>query len=173
MNKAREKGMKRSQIIVNGAMIAGLYVMLCAVLQPISFGPIQFRLAEILCLFSIDYQWALAGVTVGCFLANTFFGGLGIADMIFGTLATLIGCSLAYLFRKNRFKGYPLLSAMMIVIANGIIIGIELGYILSTPRLIPIYMLQVGLGELLTLMIGLPIYEKAKKHLDVKLNENR
>ncbi|MBQ6559682.1 MAG: QueT transporter family protein, partial [Erysipelotrichaceae bacterium] len=95
--------MKKSQKIINGALFAAIYVVLCAVLQPISFGPIQFRFAEILCLFTIDYLWALIGVTIGCFLSNTFFGGLGIADMIFGTLATVIGCSLAYLFRKIRY----------------------------------------------------------------------
>ena len=163
--------MKKSQKIINGALFAAIYVVLCAVLQPISFGPIQFRFAEILCLFSIDYLWALIGVTIGCFLSNTFFGGLGIADMIFGTLATVIGCSLAYLFRKIRYKGYPVLSALMIVIANAIIIGIELGYILSTPDLIPLYMLQVGFGELVVLAIGLPIYKKIKVLFDTKLSD--
>ena len=163
-----KKRMKRSQKIVNGAMIAGLYVVLCAVLQPISFGPIQLRLAEILCLFSIDHLWALAGVSIGCFLSNAFFGGLGIADIVFGTAATLIGCSLAYLFRKIRYRDYPLLSALMIVISNGIIIGIELGYILSTPKLIPLYMLQVAIGEVLSLAIGMFLYKRIKKFFDTR-----
>ena len=162
--------MKRTQKIVNCALFAAIYAVLCAVLQPISFGPIQFRFAEILCLFSIDYFWAFVGVTIGCFLSNTFFGGLGIADMAFGTLATVIGCFLAYLLRKIRYKGYPLLSALMIVLANAIIIGIELGYILSTPNLIPLYMLQVGIGELTVLAIGLPLYKKIKTLFDTKLS---
>ena len=152
--------MKKSQNIVNCALFAAIYVVLCAVLQPISFGPIQFRFAEILCLFSIDYLWALIGVSIGCFLSNTFFGGLGIADMVFGTLATIIGCLLAYQFRNIRYKGYPILSALMIVLANAIIVGIELGFILSTPNLIPLYMLEVGFGELVVLAIGLPLYKK-------------
>ncbi|MBR4461440.1 MAG: QueT transporter family protein [Erysipelotrichaceae bacterium] len=163
--------MKKSQKIVNCALFAAIYVALCAVFQSISFGPIQFRFAEILCLFSIDYFWAFIGVTIGCFLSNTFFGGLGIADMIFGTLATVIGCLLAYLFRNVRYKGNPFLSASMIVIANAIIIGIELGYILSTPDLIPLYMLQVGIGELVVLAIGLPLYKRIKIYFDTKLSD--
>ncbi len=164
--------MKRTQKIVNCALFAAIYAVLCAVLQPISFGPIQFRFADILCLFSIDYFWAFVGVTIGCFLSNTFFGGLGIADMAFGTLATVIGCFLAYLLRNIRYKGYPLISALMIVLANAIIIGIELGYILSTPNLIPLYMLQVGIGELTVLAIGLPLYKKIKTLFDTKLNNH-
>ncbi|MBQ6559334.1 MAG: QueT transporter family protein, partial [Erysipelotrichaceae bacterium] len=67
--------------------------------------------------------------------------------------------------------GYPVLSALMIVIANAIIIGIELGYILSTPDLIPLYMFQVGFGELVVLAIGLPIYKKIKVLFDTKLSD--
>ncbi len=145
------------------ALTAAIYVALCYILQPISFGPIQFRFSEMLSLLSIDFRWAFLGVCIGCFLANTFFGGLGIIDMIFGTSATVIGCTLAYLFRNRRFKGYPILSVFMIILANALTVGTELGIILKTQNLIPLYMLEVGIGEAVVLFIGLPVYKKLAK----------
>ena len=131
-----------------------LYVFLFA---PISFGPIQLRFSEILCLISIDFIWEYIGVILGCFISNTFLGGLGIIDVIFGTLATIVGCGLAQLFRNKRINGYPLLGILCIILCNGIIIGIELGFVLNTTNLIP-FILQVSIGEAIVMLIGLPIY---------------
>ncbi len=149
--------------LLKTAMMAAIYTVLCILLQPISFGPLQFRLSEILCLLCIDHKWALWGAILGCFLSNTFFGGLGVIDIVFGTLATAVGCILAYQLRHIRFKGYPILSAMMIVLANAIIIGIELGFILNTKDLIGLYMLQVGTGEFAVLALGMLFYKHLTK----------
>ncbi|MBQ1567079.1 MAG: hypothetical protein IIZ80_04215 [Erysipelotrichaceae bacterium] len=54
-------------------------------------------------------------------------------------MATFIACLCAYLLRKRRFHGYPLLSAFMIAAINGVIIGTELGYIFKSVDMIPIY----------------------------------
>lgn len=59
------------------ALTATVYVALCYIFGPISFGPIQFRISEVLCLLAIDYPWAILGVSIGCLLANTFIGGFG------------------------------------------------------------------------------------------------
>lgn len=152
-----------SKTIVNmlmTALMAAIYVVLCYILQPISFGPIQFRFSEILCLLAIDFPWALIGVSIGCFISNAFVGGLGMLDIVFGTLATILGCALAYYFRNKRYKGYPIISALMIVLSNGIIVGIELGIVFETVNLIWLYILEVGFGELVVLLIGLPIYKR-------------
>ncbi len=147
------------------ALCAAIYVALCYVLQPISFGPIQFRFSEILCLLAIDHRWALYGVIIGCFISNALFGGLGIIDVVFGTSATIIGCLPAFHFRDRKTRGYPLLSVFMIVLANALIVGTELGIILNTRKLIPAYILQVGIGEAAVLFIGLPIYKKLEKQI--------
>ena len=154
--------MERNKEIAKTAILAAIYVALCAVLQPISFGPFQFRFSEMLCLLSIDHLWAFWGVSIGCFLSNLFLGGLGVADVVFGTLATIIACLFAYQLRQRRYKGYPLLSAFMIAVINGIFIGIELGYILNQRDMIPLYILQVFAGEVAVLATGLPIYMKIK-----------
>ena len=154
--------MERNKEIAKAAILAAIYVAVCAVLQPISFGPVQFRLSEILCLLSIDHSWAFWGVVAGCFLANLLIGGLGAVDIFFGTLATFIACLLAHYFSKRTYKGYPILSAFMIAAVNGVIIGTELGFIYETVNLISAYILQVFIGEAVVLAIGLPVYMKIK-----------
>ena len=146
--------------IVSIGLLAAVYVALCAVLQPISFGPIQFRVSEVLCLLCIDYPLAIFGVSIGCFLSNLFLGGLGIIDVIFGTAATVIGCLMAYHFHNVLFKNYPLLSVFCIALANGIIVGIELGFLLDSVKMIPLYMLYVFIGESVVLFVGLPFYRR-------------
>ena len=106
----------RIKKIVNCSFFVAIYVIVCFILQAISFGPFQFRFSELLCLFAIDYLWAYIGVILGCFLANLFIGGLGVIDVFFGTLATIIGCGSAYLFRHRRYKDYPLISILLLLL---------------------------------------------------------
>lgn len=150
---------KRNKLFITSILIA-IYVVLCFVLQPISFGPVQFRLSELLCLLAIEFPFAIIANAIGCFIANLLFG-LGIVDAVFGSIATLIACSFAYYFRKYKFKKYPVLSMLSIVIINSLIVGIELGVIYQNKAMIPLFMLQVGLGEFLVIIVvGLPIYNK-------------
>ncbi|MBQ6333491.1 MAG: QueT transporter family protein [Erysipelotrichaceae bacterium] len=165
MNEERKK---KLTALLQIAMCAAIYTVLCLVLQPLSFGPIQFRFSEILCLLAIDHKWALWGCILGCFISNTFFGGLGIIDIVFGTLATAIGCLLAYHYRNHRIKGYPILSTLMIVLANAIIIGIELAYILDSKDQVWLFMIQVGIGELTVLGIGLLFYKRINSLINKK-----
>lgn len=89
--------------IVKLAVIAALYVVLTVLLAPISFGPIQFRVSEILvllCFFRRDYCISLI---LGCFISNLFSIELGYIDLIFGTLHTAISVILISFTKKNMF----------------------------------------------------------------------
>ena len=74
--------------LVRCAVIAALYVVLCLVLQPFSYGAVQVRVAEAFCLLPVFGTEYIIGVTLGCFLANLL--GSTVIDVIFGTLATLL-----------------------------------------------------------------------------------
>lgn len=154
--------MKNSNLF-KASLIAAIYVSLCLILSPISFGPIQFRLSEILCLLAIDYPFAIVGVSLGCFIANLFFGGLGVIDVIFGTLATFLACTSGYYLRNKRVNGYPLLSFLMIILFNSIIVGMEFGFIYDNIKIIPISILEVGISELFVVIVGTPLYKKMKE----------
>ena len=92
--------------LVRCGLVAALYVVLCLALQPLSYGAVQVRVAEALCLLPVFGTEYILGVVLGCFLANLL--GSTIVDVIFGTLATLLACLVTYRLRNIRFKGLAL-----------------------------------------------------------------
>jgi len=148
----------RSRIyqIIRLAIITALYVTLTIVLSFISYGDIQFRIAEILillCFFRKNYGIALV---LGCAIAN-FFSPLGIVDVIFGTLATVFSV-LCVMKAKNL-----LIASIYPVVFNGIIIGLELFYVLDLPFFLS--MISVVIGEAVVVMVlGNLIFFKLKKN---------
>ena len=101
MNKQRNQS--TTGRITQGAAIAALYVALTMIVAPIAFGPVQFRISEALCVLPYFLPSAVPGVTVGCFLANLLCGAAPL-DVVFGSLATLIGAvGSYYLGKKNKW----------------------------------------------------------------------
>ena len=76
--------------IVQAAAIAAVYVVVTGMILPIAFGPVQFRISEALCVLPYFTPAAIPGVTIGCLLSNILYGSAAL-DIVFGTLATLIG----------------------------------------------------------------------------------
>lgn len=147
--------------IVSISMIAAIYVGLCLLFQPLSFGIVQFRISEILCLLSIEFPHAIIANTIGCLLSNLILGGLGIVDTIVGSFATFMSCLFAYLLRNKKYRNLPILSFLSIIITNGLIVGIELSFLMNNINMIPISILQITVSEFVVIMIiGIPIYQK-------------
>ncbi len=152
------------------AMIAALYTAASLVLAPISYGNIQCRVSEALTILAVGGPFYIGALTFGCFLANLFgllFGvnAIGWMDLVFGTLATLLGCLLSYYFRNIRFKNYPVVSGLMPVVTNGIIVGLELALTYGGIYLWPLMALEVAVGELIAVIIGLLLYPYLEKHV--------
>ena len=141
-------------------IIAALYVALTAIFAPISFWAVQFRISEALCVLPYFTPAAIPGVTLGCFLANLILGA-PIYDVIFGTLATLIGAVGSYMLRKNKW-----LVPIPPIISNVLIIPFVLKYAYHAEDAVPFMMLTVGIGEILAIyvlgMILLLALEKTK-----------
>ena len=104
------------------AVVAALYVVLCMALQPLSYGAVQVRVAEALCLLPVFGAEYIAGVVLGCFLANLL--GSTIVDVILGTLATLLACVVTYKLRNVRIGGLAIPASLPPVAFNAVIIGI-------------------------------------------------
>ncbi|MDK2821629.1 MAG: hypothetical protein PWP31_1594 [Clostridia bacterium] len=112
-------------------------------------------MAEALTLLPILYPEAIFGVTIGCLLSN-FYGGLGIIDIVLGSLTTLIAAWLTYSFRKSWLAYLPP------IILNGIIVGIYLSYLLQVNVLLSIS--SVALGEAISVLVfGVPLINRLKK----------
>ena len=136
-------------------MIAALYAALTVVLAPISYGPVQFRVSEALTLLPFYIPEAIPGLFVGCIFAN-FFGGFGLVDMVFGSLATLIAAVLT-LKSRNIFVG-----ALWPVLSNMIIIGAMLHYLIDVPLIATC--IYVGLGEAgACYLVGVPLMKILEK----------
>ena len=136
---------KSTQYLVQGALIGAVYVVLTLVFAPLSFGEIQVRFAEMLTILPFFTPAAVPGLFVGCLLAN-ILGGAILPDIIFGSLATLIGAVGTYMLRsKNRF-----LAPIPPIVANLVIVPFVLRYGYGVDQPIPFMMLTVGAGEVIS-----------------------
>ena len=157
----REKNKLRIMFVVVNGLIAGLYVVFTFPFANIAFGPIQFRLAEVLAVLPVFSAGTIPGVTLGCFLANLLNpNNLGPVDIIGGSLATLTAGILSFLIGK---KNKPL-GIMPPIVMNGLIVGGYLPFLLVeegssvTAQAVGITMLSVAGSEaVLLVVLGLPL----------------
>ncbi|MBR4992089.1 MAG: QueT transporter family protein [Clostridia bacterium] len=155
--------MKRNKTkhLTQGAVIAALYVVLTllAKLLGLDSGQIQLRFSEALCILPVFLPAAVPGLTIGCLLSNLLCGNI-FWDVLFGTLATLIGAIGTRLLRKNRW-----LCCLPPILANTIIVPFVLVYGYGLPGALPFFMLTVGIGEVLSCgLLGQLFYRLVDKH---------
>lgn len=87
--------------MVQAALIAAMYVVLTWVanLFGLANGVIQVRFSEALTILPYFTPAAIPGLFVGCIISNTITGA-AVWDILFGSLATLIGAFCTYKLRK-------------------------------------------------------------------------
>ena len=149
--------------MTEAALIAALYVALTLLFEPIAFGPIQFRISEMFCVLPYFTPAAVPGLFIGCLLGN-IFGGAMLPDIVFGSLATLIGAVGSYMLRGNKR-----LVCLPPILANMIIIPPVLKFAYGFEGALSFFVLTVGIGEILAIgVIGnifLSILDKYKSLL--------
>lgn len=153
---------KKTILITQGAVIAAMYVALTFAFAPISFREVQVRIAEALTILPVFTPAAVPGLFIGCLLGNVIGGAL-IPDVIFGSLATLIG---AYFTRKLRKKSCWL-APIPPILSNTVIVPLVLRYAYLIELPIPVMMLTVFLGEVISCgVLGLILYKALYKKKD-------
>ena len=130
--------------MTQGALIAALYVAFSFIAY--SFGlsgnaVVQMRLSEMLTVLPAFMPAAIPGLAIGCLLTN-LLTGCAVWDVIFGTLATLLGAIGTFLLRKNKW-----LAPLPPLLANTIILPPVLATVYGGAT-IPVFILTVGLGEI-------------------------
>lgn len=137
-----------------GAMIAAVYVALTllASAMGLSSGVIQFRFSEALCILPIFLPEAIPGLFIGCLISNLIAGGV-IWDIIFGSIATLIG-ALGARWLKNLPEGKKWIATLPTVFSNMIIVPFVLIYAYGAPDSYIFLMLTVGIGEVVCATFG-------------------
>lgn len=164
----RETKTKR---IAYAAVAGAAYAALTMLLAPISYGPIQFRLSECLCILPFFDPVFAGGLFVGCLIAN-LMSTAGLLDIVFGSLATLLAalCTAAL---GRRSKGWLscILGCLAPVIFNALIVGAVLAATIapegtSFSAAFALFGFQVGLGEAVVLFVlGLPLMRLLLKRM--------
>ncbi len=148
--------------ICQAAIIAALYVVLTffARMLGLDSGVIQIRFSEMLCVLPILLPSAISGLTIGCFLSAVLTGAVWM-DILIGPVATLLGALGTYALRK-----YKWLAPLPCVAANTLLIPLVLSYGYGMQQAIPLMMLTVLLGEIISVYgLGMLFLRGAEKYL--------
>ena len=144
---------KKIRFTVHAALIAALYTALSLAFAPLSFGPVQFRVSEALCVLPYFTPAAISGLFVGCILSNCFVSGMIWADIVFGSLATLASAILARKLRKHRW-----LVPLPAVLLNALVVPFVLKFGYGFSDALWFMALTVGLGQIgACYCFGLPV----------------
>ena len=154
-----------------------------------AWGPVQFRLSEALTILPLFFKEAIPGLAIGTFLSNLFnmiltgAGALGLLDVVFGTLATLIGAIWTYRLRHKNI----ILALAGPVIVNAVIVPAYLPIIMSAIGYLEFYqipfttvsmagsfvlmylfgLVAVGFGQTLVVyVLGLPLARALSRIID-------
>lgn len=157
--------------LVTAAVLGALYAAL-TMINPLAYGPIQFRVSEVLCILPFFFPASAVGLTIGCVIAN-IIGPFGIVDIVFGSLATLLAGVCTALIGINARKkgeygwGASIAACLMPVIFNAPIVGAVIAYAsteFSFWKGLVVYGAQVGLGEAVVMFVlGLPAMRYIQK----------
>ncbi len=139
--------MKNSKVITKAAIIAALYVVLTEIsaLLGLSSGVIQVRFSEALTVLPFFTPAAVPGLFVGCIISNLLSGGAAL-DVVFGSLATLVGAVGTYFFRKRSMYLAPVFP----IAANSLIIPHILKLVYGFEGTVLYFTATVFAGELIS-----------------------
>ncbi len=155
--------MKRSvfsaRFIAEAGIIAALYFVLTVAVAPLSYGQLQVRISEALCILPFFTPAAVPGLFVGCVLANFAGSPLGPYDILFGSLATLVAAVIARFIKNKWFLPLPA------VLINAFVVAEVLNYYLHL-----LYwesVLWVAIGQVIACyVLGIPLFIALNKHKD-------
>ena len=149
---------KKLVFICQAAVIAALYVVLTYVFSAFASGVIQVSVSEALTILPAFTPAAIPGLVIGCLLSNTLTGCV-LLDIIFGSVATLIGALGSYALRRHTW-----LVPIPPIVSNMIIVPFVLRYAYGATDAFPFMIATVGAGEIISCyLLGMILYGALKK----------
>lgn len=156
---------QRMLFLTHAAVIAALYVVLTMVANALGLAnyAIQVRFSEALTILPFFTPAAIPGLFAGCLISN-LLTGCAILDIVFGSLASLLGAVGTYLLRKCKW-----LAPIPPIAANTLIVPFVLAYVYRFEGSIPYFMITVGIGEIISCgilgMLLLNVLQKYRKYI--------
>lgn len=164
----KTKASETIKTIAFNGVLAAMYTIITIVCTPFAYGPIQFRVSEILVLLCFFNKRYSIGLIIGCFLANLNSPTMTL-DILFGTAATAIACV------GIMFSPRLAIAVLFPIVANAFIVGWELTYF-GEPFWFSVG--WVALGETVVLVAGYIFFFLLRKNetfyrlIDAKQNIN-
>ena len=156
---------KKVSFITESSIIAALYVALtyAAFSVNLASGPIQIRFSEALAILPYFTSAAIPGLFIGCLLANVLTGCV-IWDIIFGSIATLVGATLAYAIRRGPRWLIPIPN----IVSNSIIVPLVLIYAYGEASAYYLLLFSVTAGEIISCgILGMILLFSLEKYKSV------
>jgi len=155
---------KKVLFITQAAMIAALYVVLTLIANALGLAnyAVQIRFSEALTILPYFTSAAIPGLWAGCVLANLLTGCAPL-DILFGSMATLLGAFGTYALKKYKWA-----APLPPIAANTVIVPFVLAYVYQFPGSIPYFMLTVGAGEIISCgILGMILLTVLNKYRNV------
>ena len=132
--------------LVQAAVIAALYVVLTMLANALGLAnyAIQVRFSEALTILPFFTPAAVPGLFVGCLLSN-IITGCAPWDVVFGSLATLVGALGTWALRKHKW-----LAPLPPIVANIIVVPLVLSYVYKREGSLIYFAITVGIGEIIS-----------------------
>jgi uncharacterized membrane protein len=132
---------RTTQTLTRTALVGGVYAATTIILAPISYGPLQVRVAEALTVLPFVSGPAVPGLFLGCLIANLVGPG-GWLDVVFGSLATLLAAVMTRLLA--RAGAHPLLAPLPPVLVNAVVVPAYLHVLFNLPYWLTAGQILVG-----------------------------
>ena len=150
----------KALFIAHAAIIAALYVVLTLIANALGLAnyAIQVRFSEALTILPYFTPAAIPGLFVGCILSNLLTGCIPL-DILFGSLATLLGAIFTYKMRKWKF-----LTPLPPILFNMLFIPPVLAYVYNFEGTLYYFAITVGIGEIISCgFLGLMLHSAISK----------
>lgn len=147
--------MNIKSITVNG-VLAALYIVVSAIIQPFGFTQIQFRVSEIFNHLVVFNKKYIYGIILGVFLTNLFFSPMRMYDLIFGVGQSILALLITILTTKF-IKGIWIRMAVNTIVFTFtmFLIALELHLAFDLPFLFT--WLTTAIGEFAVMTVGMPL----------------
>lgn len=141
-----------TKFVTQAGVIAGLYAAVTVILAPLSYGPVQVRVSEALTILPFVTPAAIPGLFLGCIVANVY-GGLGVYDIIGGSICTLLAAYLTFLLSRTK---RPILAPLPPVLINAFGVSLYLHLLFNLPYFLTV--LYIAVGEIVACyFLGYPL----------------
>ena len=151
---------KKTLFLTRAALIAALYVILTFISQMfgLASGVIQIRLSETLTILPLLFKEAIPGLWIGCIVANVLTG-CALWDVVFGSLATLIGALGTYYIGTK----IPKLGPVFPILSNMLIVPLVLQAVYGVKESFIFLSITVGIGEVICCgLLGWHLYKSLR-----------